>query len=149
MRIVVALDGHPAPGTSSRPRVMRGIEVRHAGPRSADDLLIELLGAQPYVGRAHTVVVSRDRALAERVRRAGGLSRPVSWLTAQLATVTGDGRAATPGSPVSIGQGRPRRPSHDLEADADAEPREPWQPGRGATRKSGNPRRGAKPSRRR
>ncbi len=48
MRVVVALDGHPAPGEPSRGRAAHGVEHHYAGSRSADDLLIELLSAQPY-----------------------------------------------------------------------------------------------------
>jgi hypothetical protein len=49
--------------------------------------------------------------------------------------------------PVGIGQGKPPRTSQHDPADEDA--RRAWAPGRGATRKKGNPRRSAKRSRRR
>ena len=48
MRIVVALDGHPAPGESSRGRAAQGVEYHYAGARTADDLLIDVLSAQPF-----------------------------------------------------------------------------------------------------
>lgn len=147
LRIVVALDGHAALGEPSRRRVTRGIEFHHSGSRSADDLLIELLSSQPYAGRARTAVVTRDRGLADRARRAGGWTRSVDWLKERLnaAPVPGSGNSA-PRSSVGIGQGKPprRRPSGPPEPGAEMP--EPWQPGRGATRKRGNPRRGAKPS---
>ena len=35
LRIVLGLDGHPAPGEANRSRVTRGIEFHHSGRRSA------------------------------------------------------------------------------------------------------------------
>lgn len=148
LRIVVALDGHAAPGEASRGRVASGIEFRHAGARSADDLIIDLLGQQPFADRAGVTVVTRDHALAARVRRGGGLVRSLDWLMAHIedpaATARG-GRA--PDSKGIIGQGRPVRPVA-APSQGEEDPA-PWKPGRGATRKRGNPRRGAKATRRR
>ena len=150
LRIVVGLDGHPAPGEASRKRATRGIEFHHSGRRSADDMLIDLLKARPYAGRSRTAVVTRDRALQARATRAGGLTRSVDWLMRQVAgTVRGGGRGAgSEGKPVGIGQGKPPKvqqhhPSKDDEA------HRAWEPGRGATKKKGNPRRSAKRSRQR
>jgi hypothetical protein len=159
LRIVVALDGHPAPGDPSRRRAAPGIEFHHAGRRSADDLIVDLLGEQPLEERARTVVVTRDRALVARVRRSGGLARSVTWLVTELEGRAGSSREAATRRAVSIGQGRPPRhpgvspavdaapgkPAHDPAAADEA----PWRPGRGATRKHGNPRRNAKATRRR
>jgi hypothetical protein len=147
LRIVVALDGHPAHGETSRRRAATGIEFHHAGARSADDLIIELLSRQPFSARARSVVVTRDLGLTDRARRAGGLTRTPDWLTEQLdepsrAAVTQSGPAAS-----QIGQGKPPRRPPD--ADPGDEERPTWQPGRGATRKRGNPRRGPRAARRR
>ncbi|MGD8682522.1 MAG: hypothetical protein PVG27_01120 [Chloroflexota bacterium] len=149
LRIVVALDGHPAPGETTRRQVARGIEFHHSGSRSADDLLIDRLTAQPYVGRSRTAVVTHDRSLRARANRAGGVTRSVDWLVRQLAGVGDKHRGSTRAAdkPVGIGQGRPRR-RHLAAPDAEEE-RGTWQPGRGATRKKGNPRRRAKRARRR
>lgn len=148
MRIVVALDGHPVPGEPSRRRASRGIEFRHSGSRSADDLLIELLSARPYAERTRSAVVTRDHELADRARRTGGGTRAVDWLLRQLnAAAAPSGAASVTTSPVGVGQGRPPRSRGSDPADPDTV-REPWRSGRGATRKRGNPRRGAKPSRR-
>ncbi len=148
LRIVVALDGHAAPGEAPRGRVASGIEFRHAGARSADDLIIDLLGQQPFADRAGVTVVTRDHGLTERVRRSGGLIRSLDWLMAHVegpaATARG-GRAHD--SKGVIGQGRPVRPAA-APSQGEEDPA-PWKPGRGATRKRGNPRRGAKATRRR
>ena len=145
VRIVVGLDGHAAPGEASRGRVTRGIEFHHSGHRSSDDMLVGLLAARPYADRARTVIVTRDRELQTRARGAGAQTRSVEWLMRQVnAPLTG---GAT--RPTNIGAGR-RPPSQPVDVpDVDADSREPWQPGRGATRKSGNPKRKAKHLRRR
>ncbi len=152
LRIVVALDGHPAPGETSRSRATRGIEFHHSGRRSADDLLIDLLKAQPYAGRSHTAVVTRDRGLQARVTRAGGLTRSVDWLMREVAGPRADRSSAKgtgAGKPVGIGQGKPPPKRHFDPADPTEEERPSWEPGRGATRKKGNPKRSAKRSRQR
>jgi hypothetical protein len=148
LRVVVTLDGHAAPGESPRGRVASGIEFRHAGARSADDLIVELLAQQPFADRAGVAVVTRDRGLAERVRRVGGLTRSLDWLVARLddPSASTPGRAA-PGAAGNIGQGRPV--PRDETPDPGDDERTAWKPGRGATRKRGNPRRGAKATRRR
>lgn len=150
LRIVVGLDGHPPPGEASRVRASRGIEFHHSGRRSADDLLIEVLAAQPYAGRARTAVVTRDRGLQARATRAGGLTRSVDWLMRQVAGTSTGGRRSPQGEgkPVGIGQGKPPRSQPPAPVEADDDQRS-WEPGRGATRKRGNPRRSAKRSRRR
>jgi hypothetical protein len=146
VHIIVALDGHAAPGEARRKRATRGIEFHHSGSRSADDMLIELLSAQPYSGRSRTAVVTQDRGLQDRARRAGGTTRSVDWLVRQL----GGGTAGAAGSetrPVSIGQGKPPKAPRATAGSEDQ--RDGWQPGRGATRKRGNPRRSPKASRQR
>jgi hypothetical protein len=148
LRIVVALDGHAAPGESPRGRVGSGIEFRHAGARSADDLIIELLVQQPFTERAGVGVVTRDHGLAERVRRGGGLTRSLDWLVARLEDPASSTRGgAAPVAAGNIGQGRPV--SREAAPGREDEERTPWKPGRGATRKRGNPRRDAKATRRR
>jgi hypothetical protein len=145
--IVVALDGHPAQGETNRRRVATGIEFHHAGARSADDLIIDLLSRQPFDARARSVVVTRDRDLVARAHRAGGLTRSPDWLVGQL-DVPGSWAAASSG-PVGaqIGQGGPPRQPRSVPQQDDQRPA--WRSGRGATRKRGNPRRGTKVPRRR
>ena len=145
--IVVALDGHPAQGETSRRRVATGIEFHHAGARSADDLIIDLLSRQPFDARARSVVVTRDHDLVARAHRAGGLTRSPDWLVGQL-DVPGSWAGTSGGSVgAQIGQGGPPRQSRSVSQQDDERPA--WRSGRGATRKRGNPRRGAKVPRRR
>jgi hypothetical protein len=146
LRIVVALDGHPPPGEGSRKRVTRGIEFHHSRSRSADDMLIELLHDQPFVARGRIAVVTRDRGLQARAARAGGATRSIDWL---MRAITGSPTSGGPGreKPASIGQGKP--PPASAPRPADDEERESWRPGRGATRKRGNPMRSPKGSRQR
>ena len=145
--IVVSLDGHPVPGESSRQRVTKGIEVHHSGSRSGDDMLVSLLSARSYGDRARTVVITRDRGLQARAHAAGGQTRSVDWLLRQMNDPASGADGAL--KPVGIGAGKPP-PKRDLDPPlSDNDDRGGWQPGRGATRKRGNPRRKAKHLRRR
>lgn len=148
LRVVVVFDGHPAPGEPMRQRA-HGIEVRHAGSRSADDAIVDLLATLPYAERSRAAVVTRDRGLRERVGQVRGQTRTPDWLLRGIRNArrpVASGPDASPG--VGIGQGRaPKRAMPP--AGGDDDPREPWRPGRGATRKRGNPSREAKPGRRR
>ena len=147
LRIVIALDGHPAPGEASRRKATRGIEFHHSGRRSADDILVDLLKAQPYAGRSRTVVVTRDRGLQARATRAGGQTRSVDWLMRQ---VTGPSKSTGRGSkPVGVGQGQPTAQRHYDPYASEEDTGSSWQPGRGATKKKGNPKRNPKGSRQR
>ena len=132
LRIVIALDGHPAPGEASRRKATRGIEFHHSGRRSADDILVDLLKAQPYAGRSRTVVVTRDRGLQARATRAGGQTRSVDWLMRQ---VTGPSKSTGRGSkPVGVGQGQPTAQRHYDPYASEEDTGSSWQPGRGASK---------------
>jgi hypothetical protein len=146
VRIVVSLDGHPAPGESSRRRVTRGIEFHHSRSRSADDMLVGLLASRSFVDRPRTVVITRDRGLQARARGAGGQTRSVDWLMRQI---NDPGHQGSGTKPVGIGAGKPPAKRHFDPPHPNEEDRQGWQPGRGATRKRGNPRRKAKHLRRR
>ncbi|MDA8201951.1 MAG: hypothetical protein M0Z49_04185 [Chloroflexi bacterium] len=138
---VVVLDGTPDPGAPSWTRLRHGLVVRHAGRRSADAVLVDLVEARPFDRRALTVVITNDVGLAQGVRRAGGRVRPVAWLARQFAT----GAAALPAG-GSVGWRRPPMPlpgdGGERDGRDDEAARPAWSPGRGATRKRGNPRRG-------
>lgn len=147
LRIVVGLDGHPATGETSRKKATRGIEFHYSRRRSADDMLIDLLKAQPFMGRSRTAVITRDRALQARARRAGGQARSVDWLMRQISRPPQAG--AKGGGTTGIGQGKPTVRSHYDPYRADGGEGPSWEPGRGATKKKGNPRRAPKGSRQR
>ena len=138
VKAVFMLDGHAAPGTPARERISGSLEVRHAGSGGADDAIVQLVTARPYAARAQTLVVTDDRALTERTRSAGGRTQRLGWLQALLERPPRQptGSTAGAGRPVATPP-RPTDRSSDDRSDRDA-----WRPGRGATRKKGNPRRG-------
>jgi hypothetical protein len=161
MTVLVMLDGHPAVGEGMRRRVAPGIDIQHSGGRSADVAIEALLASRPWGERGVTVVVSDDIALRDRVRRHGGRPRRTEWLIGRLSSRPGrcgvqpSGRspggpgqpaAQAGGRPAGIGRGRPPAPGGadatrgDGAVEGEAE-RPGWAPGRGATRKRGNPRR--------
>jgi hypothetical protein len=146
LRIVVGLDGHPPPGEGSRKRATRGIEFHHSRSRSADDLLIELLMEQPFATRSRIAVVTGDRGLQARAARAGGATRSIDWLMGEV-TGSGSGAASAGHRRVTIGQGKPPAGLASQPRSVADEERQSWRPGRGATRKKGNPRRSPKGSR--
>lgn len=127
---VLMLDGHHASGTDRRQRVRRGLEIHHSGSISADDALLNIIRDTAPAERGQLTLVSDDRALYEKARRLGAQTKRLAWLEAML------DEPSAPGRPVGAGAGRPPR-----QAPPDKE-REPWKPGRGATAKRGNPRRG-------
>jgi len=148
MSAIVVLDGPPDPGGPMREAVGKSLEIRHAGRLSADDVIVGLVAAQSFDGRARTVAVSDDRALRDRVSRLGGLARRLQWLEESLALPRRGPRSAA-GS--SIAGARPALPAARRSAaapaagaadDPDSSSPRRWEPGRGATRKRGNAHRG-------
>ena len=127
------LDGHPASGTDRRQRVARNLDIHHAGSLSADDALLNIVRDQSQAARGLMVLVTDDRALTDKARHLGARTKRLEWLE-QLMT---PGRLQ-PGHRRQVGIGGGARPPNET---PDSE-REPWRPGRGATRKRGNPRRG-------
>ncbi|CAN5728886.1 hypothetical protein BH24CHL8_BH24CHL8_11050 [soil metagenome] len=146
---ILMLDGHPFPSEPPRQIAAPGVELRHSGRVDADTAIVEILEARPFADRSRTAVITDDRGLTERAKRVGGLTRRLDWLRLRLerpptGTRTGPYRAALPGQSPSgrpgsaLGSGRPPRTGPPpLGEDA-----RPWRPGRGATAKRGNPRRG-------
>ena len=160
------LDGPPDPGTTPRHLASPGIEFRHSGRLDADTALVRLVTALPGHERLGTVVVTDDRSLTGRVRAAGGVPRRLDWLE-RLLVSAGSTTTARPGptgiAPASPddrstaettrGSGKhgrssvgdvsraPGRSAPDVPAQADEDEPTPWRPGRGATRKRGNPHR--------
>jgi hypothetical protein len=146
LSIIVAFDGHADRGLGERRPVAPGISVRHAGLRSADDLIVSLVETRPYAERARMLVVTDDGRLRERVRHAGATSRRLAWLVDRLsgrapAARTAPSARTASGSPASIGRKPTARARPIEEATAGDEGERAWQPGRGATRKRGNPKR--------
>jgi hypothetical protein len=130
--VELVFDGPPDPGLRGE-RIASGLTVRHAGRRSGDEVIVDLVdqvgrtaGAAGVYG---VLVVTDDRQLAGTVRDLGARTTGTSWLLRRL----GRPKLSSP----SVGN---RRPPASV-ATATPDEREPWKPGRGATTKRGNPRR--------
>jgi len=148
IRIELILDGPPEPGLRGT-RIAAGLTVRHSGRITADAVIDRLVadavgsGGTTEAARAagaEILVVTDDNELGRSVRRRGGRTAGASWLVRRLerpavggASIGARRRPVTP----ERGSGAPG----DDGPDGDAE-RRGWRPGRGATKKTGNPRRG-------
>ena len=130
--VEIVLDGPPDRGLAGR-RIASGVTVRHAGGRTADAVIVGLVGGATRVagGRPGILVVSDDRALGAQVRRLGATTAASTWLLRRLSRT----RLTSP----TVGRERPPAPAVEPTSEGDERPA--WTPGRGATRKRGNPRR--------
>jgi hypothetical protein len=142
--IILVLDGSPAPGGVDR-RLTSGIEVRYAGRRSADLLLADLAVVAPE----GTLVVTDDIALATNMRASGARTARTAWLAGRLARQRLEspsaGRPKPPPGASQPSTGRRSATGHAITpGDPDGDVQR-WKPGRGATKKTGNPRRGHRP----
>jgi hypothetical protein len=137
--ITVVLDGSPEHGLHLR-QVASGVEVRYSGTSSADEWIGRLVEMTPRDDLPGVLVVTNDIELSGMVRRFGGRTVRTSWLLNRLErqrlASPAPGRKGLAPPTIGAGAGVPA-PGPDPDADA---PR--WAPGRGATRKKGNPRRG-------
>jgi hypothetical protein len=133
VRAIVVLDGPPDPGAPFAQRIGPRLEVRHAGRRDADSVIVELLRDRAGGERGAVLVVTDDPGLGQRVRSSGGVARPLDWFLALL-----DQAGTTPGPRPPSVAGSPPPTAADMD---EARGSQPWRPGRGATRKRGNPRR--------
>jgi rRNA-processing protein FCF1 len=136
-------------------RLAQNMLVRYSGKRSGDDVILDLVSEAAMQGHGgpaaadRVLVISSDRPLRDRVSAKGGRSVPLQWLTARLdlpaqpVPASGSpGSGGPPGRAPTIGAGKPRpAPTADREEDAE---RPRWKPGRGATAKSGAPRKVAR-----
>lgn len=131
---VLMLDGHADSGTNWTEKVGLGLEIRHSGAMSADDAILRLIDKYPPSERSGITVVSDDRRLTDRARHLGAHTQRLAWLESVIGMPGSRGAAIGAGkAPTGGGQ-----PAADQVTTDD---REPWRPGRGATRKRGNPRR--------
>jgi hypothetical protein len=134
--VELVFDGPPEAGLRGE-RIAAGLIVRHAGRRSADDVLVDLVdqarAAAGPAGAAGLLVVTDDRDLRTTLHAKGARTAGTAWLLGRLDRP----RLAAP----SIGNRRPPA-SPSIEREADIDERPAWKPGRGATVKRGNPRRG-------
>jgi len=143
--IELVLDGPPDAGMHNA-RVASGLIVRYAGRRSADSVLVGLVDEAATAGPAATrrasldniLVVSEDRELRDALQARGVRTAGSRWLIGRLQR----GRLESP----STGNRRPpRSPAADAALEEARDARPGWNPGRGATTKRGNPKRGRRP----
>jgi hypothetical protein len=138
-RILVVFDGVRDGGAIVPERSSR-LGVRWSRLESADDLIVRIAADGPE----QTVVVTDDIELGTRVRALGATSFRSRALLERFArqrqTAPGVGHGRPPAAAPSAGGRGPAG-----KGDEDPE-REAWKPGRGATKKSGNPKRGRPPA---
>jgi predicted RNA-binding protein with PIN domain len=131
-RIVVVFDGIRDGGAIIPERSSR-LGVRWSRHESADDVIVRMVADAPN----GTLVATDDIELGQRTRALGATTVRSRQLVERFARQ----HTAAP----SVGAARPPRPaaSQVAEAARDDDPALPaWKPGRGATRKTGNPKRG-------
>ena len=129
--IELVFDGAPDPGLRGE-RIASGVGVRYSGRRTGDELIIDLVESGGRATAERVLIVTDDRELGRAVRALGARTAGTAWLIGRLERP----RLASP----SIGNRRPPA-SPPAGPPPDDKDRDPWQPGRGATTKRGNPRR--------
>lgn len=126
-------------------RLAQKMAVRYSGRRTGDDTILDLVSEAALHGGGpaatdRVLVVTNDRGLRGLLAAKGARTAPLQWLIAKLDVPAPAHRpsAAAGGAPraTSIGQGRPPG-GHTRQGGGD---RPPWKPGRGATAKTGTPR---------
>jgi hypothetical protein len=125
-------------------RLAQKMHVRYSGRKPADDVILDLVSEAAIQGGGpaatdRVLVVTNDRGLRDHLAAKGARTAPLQWLIGKLDVPAPDslpGRGRRP----SIGVGRPpARVPGGPDAGRDDE-RKPWKPGRGATAKTGTPR---------
>jgi len=135
---LMMLDGHADTGTSRREKVGRGFEIRHSGSLSADDALVRLITKYEQSERTGITVVTDDRGLTERSRHLGAHTQRLAWLEGLINPST------SPAAHIGTGPAAAKQSANEDRLAALSDERRPWIPGRGATRKRGNPKRRAR-----
>ena len=156
--IELVLDGAPEPGMHNT-RVAAGLIVRYGGRRSADHVLLSLVeevdrtrapGADRQAALDNILVVTDDRDLRNALRNRGVRTAGTAWLIGRIerrrleSPSTGNPRAPRAGAGVGTPPARRGTPRAAPDAEDGDRPR--WTPGRGATTKRGNPKRGRPPA---
>ncbi len=138
--VELVLDGPPERGLARA--VSNGVVIRHAGRRTADQVIVDEVARHDTGGgpaaAAAVLVVTDDGGLRALVRRRGGRTVGTPWLTGRLAREGPDGGPRRLAQPVRDAR---RPPAAGRVEPSDDDDRPGWRPGRGATVKRGNPRR--------
>jgi hypothetical protein len=159
--VELVFDGPPEPGMR-RTRVAAGVVVQYSAPATADGAILSMLERMDVAARAGVLVISDDTELRAMAERLGARSARNRWLIGRLergvlaAPSVGNRRAAGAGTgamaPGPGGRGVTAARLSDATpprsgdpASAELEERR-WSPGRRATVKRGNPRRGRRTS---
>ncbi len=129
-------------------RLAEGMFVRYSGRRIADDVILDLVGdammeagGGPAAG-AKVLVVSNDRELRERILAKGSRTVPLQWLIERMGLpVLQSPAAGNRRAPVGFGTGPGGNGPNAVGREDD---RPGWKPGRGATSKTGAPRKVAR-----
>ena len=129
-------------------RLAEGMFVRYSGRRIADDVILDLVGdammeagGGPAAG-AKVLVVSNDRELRERILARGSRTVPLQWLIERMGLpVLQSPAAGNRRPPVGFGTGPGGNGPNAVGREDD---RPGWKPGRGATSKTGAPRKVAR-----
>jgi len=154
--IELVFDGPPERGLRGE-RIAHGVSVRYGGRFTADTILVTLVedaamaaggprgGGSPAADAI--LVVTDDRELRFALQRRGARTAGASWLISRMErprlTAPSIGNPRPP-RPPTITLPAPRSIRSGGELDQGGPQREPWSPGRGATRKRGNARRDPK-----
>ncbi|HEX7223159.1 MAG TPA: NYN domain-containing protein [Candidatus Limnocylindrales bacterium] len=143
-QITLVFDGPPDRGTRGE-RIAAGVTVQYSGRYTADTILVTLvedatMGAEnPAQAGDSILVVTDDRDLRLALRRRGARTAGTQWLLGRLerprlaAPSIGNAR---PPAPPRVSQQQPGEATED-----ETTGRTSWRPGRGATAKTGNPKR--------
>ncbi len=153
-RIELVLDGAPEHGLAGV-RIANGLTVRHSGRYSADYLLDRLVvdavgsgGTAEAAMRAADalLVITDDRELASRIRRRGARVANAAWLIGRLERARLSAPSVGAARPPVVNPAAPRgtAPSAAQAGAEEGDERPGWRTGRGATTKTGNPRRRAR-----
>jgi rRNA-processing protein FCF1 len=141
--IELVFDGRPEPGLRGE-RIAAGLLVRHSGSRTGDELIVQLVeearGAVGPRGADNVLVVTDDAELRAAVSALGARTAKSPWLVARLARERLEAPTTGNRRPPRVGGSGSGSASADRDSDETDRPR--WRPGRGATTKRGNPRRG-------
>lgn len=157
--IELVLDGPPEQGMHNT-RVAAGLIVRYGARRSADHVLLSLVeevertrapGADRQAALDNILVVTDDRDLRSSLRARGVRTAGTAWLIGRIERrrleSPATGNARPPRAGTGIGAPSARRAGAPAGApDGEDGDRPRWRPGRGATTKRGNPKRGRPPT---
>lgn len=131
-------------------RLATGMYVRYSGRRTGDEVILDLASEVAMEGgggldaAAAALVVTNDRNLRDLLHAKGARTAPLQWLVDRMGLPVLQSAAAGNKKPT-IGAGKPPAGGGGPNpAGRDDDVRPGWKPGRGATAKTGTPRKVAR-----